>query len=321
MRRQFNRAALLFTAAIATTGCASLGLGSADNTAAKPAPAEAAQDTPQSPYAAEIAGLPHDLDGEIRRAQLLRAQGDFRGAIKALSQLMLVAPDDPRIVGEYGKVLAQIGGRTNDSLAFLNRAIELQSDNWTFYSALGVAYDQKGDAAKAEEAYKHALALKPENPTVLNNYAMSQMQAGHLAHAEKLLREAAVHGGDYPKIANNLAMIAAMRGEAAPSASQSAVKPQPMQDVASARPPAQTRTLGAPRALAGAAASAAPKARVVMQAVPYDPLAGKHYGKAAPQTPAQHLAQADAPAKAATHARQSAAQPQVPPLRTAADIY
>ena len=42
-------------------------------------------------------GLPTDLDGEIRRAQDLRAQCNLDEAVRALGQLMLAAPDDPRV--------------------------------------------------------------------------------------------------------------------------------------------------------------------------------------------------------------------------------
>ena len=74
---------------------------------------------------------------------------------------MLVASDDPRVVAEYGKSLAQ-KGRAQDAVEFLNRAIELSGNDWTLYSALGVSYDQLGNQTAARTAYEHALALKPE---------------------------------------------------------------------------------------------------------------------------------------------------------------
>ena len=44
---------------------------------------------------------------------------------------------------------------------FLNRAVELQSNDWTLYSALGVAYDETNDPARRARPYQRALALKP----------------------------------------------------------------------------------------------------------------------------------------------------------------
>ena len=110
-------------------------------------------------------------------------------AAKALSQLMIVAPDDARVVGEYGKVLTQLG-RPGDALPFLNRAIQLDANDWTLYSALGVAYDQADQHTKAHAAYERALALKPGQPDVLNNMGVSRMLAGNLGDAQKLLNQA-----------------------------------------------------------------------------------------------------------------------------------
>ena len=61
---------------------------------------------------------------------------------------MLVASDDPRVIGEYGKTLAE-NGRAQEAVQFLSRATQLQPGEWSFYSALGVAYDQMGDQSRA----------------------------------------------------------------------------------------------------------------------------------------------------------------------------
>ena len=80
-------------------------------------------------------------------------------------------------------------GQSKDALAFLKRAIQLQPNDWTLYSAEGVAYDQFNDYPDAQLAFAQALSLKPGDPTVLNNSAMSHLQAGDIAGAEwSLLR-------------------------------------------------------------------------------------------------------------------------------------
>jgi Flp pilus assembly protein TadD len=83
--------------------------------------------------------VPFDLPGQIASAQKLRQDGNLADAVRALSQLMLVAPDDPGVVGEYGKALAQQGD-ARDAIAFLKRAAQLSPNDWTLYSAMGVAY-------------------------------------------------------------------------------------------------------------------------------------------------------------------------------------
>src|ERR1051326_8798835 len=137
MYRQPARVATI-AAALCVSACA--GSGTQMTSASKPAPV-AAQPLPQKSSASLHAS---NLDAEIRRAQILRAQGNSAEAIRALAQLVLVAPDDSRVVGEYGKALVQ-QGRPDDAVAFLKRAIQLREGDWSLYSALGVAYDQRDD--------------------------------------------------------------------------------------------------------------------------------------------------------------------------------
>src|SRR3569623_2426418 len=134
------------------------------------------------------------LDGSIMQAKMLRLAGNYPDAIKHLSQLMLVASDDGRVVSEYGKTLAAMG-RAQESVSFLTRAQQLQPNDWTVYSALGVAYDQIGKQAEAARAYEQALVLKPGEPSVLNNYALSRMLAKDPEGAKKLLARAEIAGG------------------------------------------------------------------------------------------------------------------------------
>ena len=162
--------------------------------------------TPENePLMSDLFG-PSDLESAIVQAQTFRRAGDLEGATRTLSQLVLVAPDDPRILGEYGKTLVA-KDQTEDAIAFLNRAIELNPSEWTFYSAQGVAFDQARNFGAANMAYQRALALQPGEPSVLSNAGLSRMQAGDLANAEILLSQAIERGGANPRISRNLAMV------------------------------------------------------------------------------------------------------------------
>lgn len=220
MRRQLLATAAVSILAAWCAGCAGLSgaasEGAATNGAqsktaaasgaAKPADSATAQKTGAAPSAT-------NLEDQIRRAQALRAQGDIAGAVRAFAQLVLIAPDDARVVGEYGKSLVQ-QGRPGDAVAFLKRATQLKDNDWTVYSALGVAYDQLDDRKNAATAYERALALHPGEADVLNNYAVSRMLAGDLDGAQKLLHQAQAAGGSNPKIASNLQLLAQMRAKA-----------------------------------------------------------------------------------------------------------
>jgi Flp pilus assembly protein TadD len=337
-----NRAAAM-TAASAlcllwTAGCASTSATKSEAAAQPPAQAADAVPVAMPDAGSDIATLtknhPGTIDGELRRAQLLRTKGDYGEAARSLAQIMLVAPDDGRVVGEYGKVLEQ-QGHSREALPFLKRAAQLSPNEWSLQSALGVAYDQLDDHANARSAYDRALVLKPGDASVLNNYAVSRMLAGDYASAQRLFAKAQANGASDPKISGNLAKLAALNPQPVPQPAPVA----PQSPVKSAAPLAKTP---GPSVVAGKSAVtvgtlaqvqhpsptmpaktnapaggvrvavAAPKAlggQVVMQRVPVDPLAGLVH---------------PAVTKIAGAARKSAptakkAVPETPSLRTAAD--
>jgi Flp pilus assembly protein TadD len=256
--------------------------------------------------------LPTTLDGEIARAQDLRAKGDLGSAVSALAQLMLVAPDDPRVVGEYGKVLVE-QGHAKDAEPYLARAIQLNPKDWKLYSALGVADDQLDNYADARLAYEHALALAPRQPSVLNNYAVSRMLSGDYAGAQRLLMQASAEDAANPKITNNLEKLASLRGPTAAASRQPAPAPSP------GAVAHQPKLLPQPVEVRTALKSNPP---VVMQSVPADPMAGPVKTGA----PAHRITSAPKPTAVASTAnpKQVAKVPPAPPpppaLRTTAEL-
>jgi len=220
----------------------------------------------KSAAAATTAAPATTLEDSIRQAQMLRLAGLYPDAIRHLSQLMMVASDDGRVISEYGKTLAAMG-RASDAVNFLTRAQQLQPGDWTIYSALGVAYDQMGDQKGAQAAYEHALTIKPNESSVLNNYALSRMLAKDPEMAGKLAARAESAGGmSEAKIARNIAMIRSLAPEThavaanTPSPLPQLALPQAQPQVAKV----QIQSLAAP----------VRDDRVVMQRVPVDPLAG-----------------------------------------------
>ncbi len=229
---------------------------------------------------AKAAMLSQSIEGGIRDAQAKRAAGDLGGAVRVLSQLMLINADDGRVVAEYGKVLIQ-QGRAREALDFLNRAVQLTQNDWTLYSALGVAYDGSGDYANAKGAYDRALQMKPGEPAILNNYALSRAMAGDLPQAKALIAQAAATSKD-ERVARNVKMI-------------DGLTPLPATRTASTPVPAPARAASKQIAKAAASpdlASGPPRTlttaegkQIVMQAVPADTPAGSKPHKTASKSP------------------------------------
>jgi Flp pilus assembly protein TadD len=323
--------------AVWTSGCASM--ETASNAPAAPVAAANPTVNASEDTATIEKSLPTDLPGEIERAHLLRVRGAYEDAAKALAQLMLVAPDNPQIVAEYGKTLLQ-QGRARESVDFLKRAAEISPNDWTVYSAMGVAFDQAGDHTDARLAYQHALMLKPGEPSVLNNLAVSRALTGDVAGAKVMLAKASQTDAQQPKIAANLAAVDAMQ-PAAPAAAKpmtalrqtpSTAKPMALatQTPAATAPKAAPHTpqaSGAPHKLAdvNTKATVADEKKlgpnVVMQAVPVDPKAGPVHAPRKLAETASAKKPIEAPAAKLADAKPAPTKPELPPpsLRTASD--
>ena len=295
MRRHLLRLAVLGAAALAVTGCAG---SPATTQAIRPS---AVARTP--PAKGKPGTYPQNLAGEISRAQQLRTHGHYKRALRALAQLMLLSPDNPQVVGEYGKDLVELG-RAKESLAFLDRAIELKPHDWSYLSARGVAQDQLHETKAAAQSYRAALAISPDQPSVLNNYALNQMMQGHKDQAKTLFEAALAHGGRDPRIAKNLAQLTQAAATAAPEAANAA--PSAPRPVASA---------------AGSSAAAAPvstrnEAAMVVKKLPSLVAAGGKPGQvvSAAAKAVVSKAQAAPPDTTATPYK-------IPALRTTEDNY
>lgn len=265
----------------------------------------AASDTPAK--SAETANLPTNVEDGVRQAREQRLAGHYDEAVRTLSQLMLVASDDPNVVGEYGKTLAE-KGRAQEAVQFLTRAVTLQPVEWSFYSALGVAYDQVGDQNSARTAYEQALKLKPNDPSVLNNYALSRMMANDPDMARRLIAQAQSAGGaSDPKIARNIELV----NKLAPPALKTATDTGPDQTPVATPVPVTSEPLPAPSTQN---ASQHADTQVVMQPVPSDPLAGP--SKPANHAPTSLNAHAAKPAKPVLKEAHADGEKAVPAIRT-----
>ena len=208
-------AALSFALTILATDASAQLFGRRSDEATAPTQAAPANRAPTNKAPANNAteSTPGDLESALVKAQLSRRMGDLAEATRILSQLVLFAPDDSRVMGEYGKTFAA-QGRSDDAIAFLERAIQIQPNEWSYHSAMGVAYDQKGNYPLAQAAYGRALALRPGEPSALNNAALSYLQSGDIETAERMVHEAQAVStpADKPRIEQTVALVERLKG-------------------------------------------------------------------------------------------------------------
>ena len=154
-------------------------------------------DTLPARYARAIAGYKH---------------GDLRNAVAQIDALLQVQPNNPYFHELRGQALLE-GGRPNEAIAPLRRAVQLSNNAPLIAMMLGQALVGANNPALADEAItilKSALAREPEAPIGYTNLAMAYGRKGNYADADLASAQAAFLRGDM-KTARDLASRAKTR--------------------------------------------------------------------------------------------------------------
>ena len=114
------------------------------------------------------------------------ACGDVEGATRILEPLAREQPKSPAVQLELGIALGR-GGRGDDAVAALRRAVALKPELPRAWLALGDHLSAVGDLAGAEEAYATHLVHSVREPKLMQ--AAAALQANRIPEAEALLRD------------------------------------------------------------------------------------------------------------------------------------
>ena len=153
-----------------------------------------------------------DIPAAVSFARNLRQMGGAQQAVTLLKEVVMTAPDNASVLSEYGKALTAVG-RSSDAIPFFARSIQIDSRDWSTFSAYGVALDQTGAHKKAQDNYFIALDLSSNNPTVQGNLAMSYVLGGQIAQGEAILRKLVARPDATAQMRQNLAMVASLKGD------------------------------------------------------------------------------------------------------------
>ena len=211
-------------AALLLAACAGGGGGSGSDPMNRPEVARSLLDAADSAEAqndhATAAGYyrnvftrdPKNVRAAVGLMQSLRSLGALDQARDTATAALGANPDNPAVLSEAGKVRLA-SGNLNEGVKLLQRAADLDPQDWKARSALGVAYDRLGNRQKAEESYQGALKISPDNAAVLNNLALSRAMAHDLAGARELLQRAVASAGSDVRVRQNLALVYALSGD------------------------------------------------------------------------------------------------------------
>ena len=98
------------------------------------------------------------------------------------------------------------------ALNAIRRAQTPEYPDWKLLSAEGAILDQLGQQDAARGLYRRALDLQPNEASVLSNLGMSYLLAGDLSTAEKYMQQAAAQPGADAGVRQNLALVVGLQG-------------------------------------------------------------------------------------------------------------
>jgi Flp pilus assembly protein TadD len=162
-------------------------------------------------YGASYEKNTKDKQTGLLYANVLRMTGRNDQALAVMRQVAIVHPNDREVLAAYGKALAG-SGQFEGALDAVRRAQRPDFPDWRLLSAEGAILDQMGQQADARELYRKALDLQPNEPTVLSNLGMSYLLADDLKTAETYMRSAAAAQGADSRVRQNLALVVGLQG-------------------------------------------------------------------------------------------------------------
>jgi Flp pilus assembly protein TadD len=154
---------------------------------------------------------PKDRDVGINYASALRTAGRNAQALSVMQQVAIAHPDDRGVLAAYGKAQAA-GGQLDAALATIDRAQTPDHPDWRLVSAEGAILDQLGRSSEARGKYRDALDIQANEPSVLSNLGMSYVLTGDLKTAETYLRSAAAQPAADSRVRQNLALVVGLQG-------------------------------------------------------------------------------------------------------------
>jgi len=154
---------------------------------------------------------PRDPVTGVNYANLLRMNGRDTQALAVMQQVAIANPTDRNVLAAYGKAQAA-AGQFQQALDTIGRAQTPDRPDWKLISAEGAILDQMGRASDARQRYHDALDIQPNEPSILSNLGMSYVLTGDLRTAETYLRSAASQPTADSRVRQNLALVVGLQG-------------------------------------------------------------------------------------------------------------
>ncbi len=124
--------------------------------------------------------------------------GDLEAASAKAQEAIKLGPEKP-IAYNLGATIAFKKKDWDNTIAFGEKSLALESDNSPLVAMLMEAYRAKGDKAKTAEYEKKYIAANPDQPEILYNQAVERYNKNDFKGAEPLLKKVVEGKPDFAK--------------------------------------------------------------------------------------------------------------------------
>jgi tetratricopeptide (TPR) repeat protein len=161
-----------------------------------------------------LGAVTQDQKVQVRqaRAQILREAGDDAGAYRLLAQGLVDHPDTPELIYDFAMVAEKLD-KVDEAESKLKRLVELKPDDAQALNALGYTLVDRTPRTDEGLAFiERAHKLAPRDPFILDSLGWAFFRMGRLDDAERYLQQA-LDGRPDAEIAAHLGEVLWRKGE------------------------------------------------------------------------------------------------------------
>lgn len=114
---------------------------------------------------------PRNIGFRARQGNALANSGNLDGAEQAFRDVVAAQPTNAAALNYLGYMLAERGTKLDEAVAFITRALALDSNNPSFLDSLGWAYVMQSELDRARDPLQRAAAARPTTSVIQDHLA------------------------------------------------------------------------------------------------------------------------------------------------------
>jgi len=145
-----------------------------------------------------------EVNHRLNLGFLLHDEGRWDEAEEVYGKAIEMAPDDPQVLNNYAYMLAESGRRLQEAHQYILKALEQQPQNGSYMDTMGWVLFKMGNLHESLAVLQKAVELEPANPEVLEHLGDVYSSLGDEENAHRLWTSALENGGEAESLREKL---------------------------------------------------------------------------------------------------------------------